>query len=253
MVTIVIVSAAAMWSLARYQQTKFEELAESFSSLKAYDSRFDQAQAILTRYKQHATIEDQLCTASSCKFTIVLKNFLIDDYVPVRMRWFDRKLLRLFGIRPAAVVARAAIKDGTVQEAELAAAYESTRGAWMWASWGSVVHLSRASKCENLALGRESSYAITTGHTNQSNMHGPYVSANFEPSISDGERARCQYIRFDCMTSVIECAKNVSAGAREFMPRVDQDIANNESIRQTHAQQYSDAVRRCLYGTEKIR
>lgn len=250
---VLIVSAASMWSLARYQQTKFEKLAESVSRLKAYDSPFDQAEEILTRYKQHATVEDQPCTASSCKFTIVLKNFLVDNHVPVRTRWFDSKLLRLFGVRPAAVVARAAIKDGTVQESELAAAYESTRGAWIWASWSSVVHLSLASKCENLALGRESSYMVTTGHTNQSNMHGPYVSATFEPSINDSERARCQYIRFDCMTSLIECANNGSVGARKFMPRVEQDIADTETIRQVHPEQYSDAVHRCLYGTQKIK
>jgi hypothetical protein len=253
MVVVALLSVFSMWLTARHQRAKFEELGRRCSTLKANTTNFEVAKQILNAYSQHATIEGQTCTGLRCKFIIVLTNFLVDrdPNNAGSGRWFDIKLLRHVGIRPAVAVAKVSVESGRVQTGEFVAAYESTRGAWIWASWNSVVQLSQALKCANLAQGRERAYAFSVGYTNQPNMDGPYVSAFFEPAVDESERERCQYIKFDCMTSFSECSKDQSLGARPLMPRIDQELVQNDSIRQSHSEQYENAVRECLYAPEK--
>jgi hypothetical protein len=208
-----------------------------------------EVQELRRLYQSPALLDEWNCDAASCKLRIVVANFMVDrDFVAREggLR-FNTRLLRRLGIRPAMAIADVSLRNGKVQEIEFAATYESPRGEWIWAIWQTIDEFPPALKCDGLVLQRHHAYAVRSGHTEPALPTGPFVSGIFQPQASQSERDRCQRIRFECVTSLLDCATDPRTGAGPFMPQVYQDILSDNAVWEANPQ-YSTAVDDCFWG-----
>lgn len=100
-------------------------------------------------------------------------------------------------------------------------------------------------KCDLFALQRHRAYAVSSGHNEPLLPTGPFVKATFQPDISESERSHCQRIRFACMTSLDDCAKDPQLGAGLFMRFIYQDIRADREVRSA-IPEYSRIVDACF-------
>jgi hypothetical protein len=243
-----VIGVLVLRSVVRQQQARLQELASRLSFLRVTESTFADSEQIRLLYKTEAAIDGENCSASSCKFRILLVNFLVDRRTekPPDGRWFNLRLLRRLGIRPAAGLGVVTIKDGKVQEVRFSATYESAQDEWIWAHWSGVAQFSPVLKCESDLLSHHRSYVVRTGRSAMNSMNGPYTSAEFQSEANRRDRTRCQSIRFECLTSLSECAGDVSKRARAFMPSIYQDLVDDEAAQRADPQRYWAAERECL-------
>lgn len=238
----------SLWLLARYQRASFEELAKQVSALQVGKSSFIDAKQLADRYRPHVRTTPENCDAHSCEFTVILTNFLVDRAKnrPPDGRWFNFRAFRRLGIRPALAVATATVKDGTIQEVRFDAAYEGTRGEWLYAEWTSMIEFPPMLRCQILTQQRHPGYVVSTGRAATADMPGRYVSVTFGKVINDTERNRCEHIKFDCMTNVSECGKDIPLAARAFMPLISQDVIDDDALRRSDPEKYATSIDQCL-------
>jgi len=118
-----VITVALFWLLACHQRKTFEELAKQFSALQVGNSTFTDAQQLADRYRPYVRTAQESCTAHSCEFRVLLANFLVDRSYsrPPDGRWFNLRLFRRLGIRPAVAIATATVEDGKVRKVNFAA------------------------------------------------------------------------------------------------------------------------------------
>lgn len=247
-----VIAVLVMWSLARYQQTKFEDLSTRVSTLRAGESTLADAETLHSFYKSRATIDEWKCEAGSCKLRIVLANFLVNlsSGKPENSFRINTHLLRMLGIRPAMAMSEVFVSDGKIKEVDFAALYEHPRGDWIWGTWNAMDVFAHALKCQGLTLQRNPHYVAISDRSKYWDLNGPVVSGLFQPQATKDDQSRSRYIRFGCMTSPFECIKDPSSGAGPFMPLVYQDILAERAARDANPQEYSKAYRayeECVY------
>ena len=245
---VLAVAPLATWSLARYYQRQFETLSAQAAVLRVEQSKFADADELSRSYLSHALLDKWYCEGTSCHLRIVLANLFTDRGLlsaPDRKRSINCRALRQVGIRPAMVVVDISVIDNVVQEVQFTAAYQTPRRYWLWGGWDAVKELPPALKCDLFAIQRHRAYAASSGHTEPLPPPGPFVKATFQPDISESERSHCQRIRFACMTSLDDCAKNPQLGAGPFMPFIYQDIRADKVVRSA-IPEYSRVVDACF-------
>ena len=238
-----------MWSVARYYQRQFEIFSARAAALRVGQSKFADADELSRRYQSRALLSKWNCQGASCKLRIVLANSFVDGSslgAPERRRRINSRALRWLGIRPAIVIADISVDNQVVQEVDVAATYQTSTGYWLWGGWEAVKQFRPAIKCDLLALQRHREYAVTSGHVEPALPTGPFVKAIFQPNIAQADRSRCQRIRFACMTSLDDCARNPKSGAGLFMPSIYEDIQADREVRSA-IPEYWRLVDDCLY------
>jgi nitrogen fixation-related uncharacterized protein len=253
-IIIAVIALVVMWSLARYQQAKFEDLSTRVSALRAGESTLADAEALYRFYKSRATIDEWKCDGESCKLRIELANFLVNCFpdkimVEDTLR-INTHFLRRLGIRPAIAISEVFVSNGKVKQVDFSTTYESPIGFWVWGAWHAMDEFDHALKCQSLKLQRNSNYVVQSFPNGSDSFHGRVVTAFFQTQASPDEKNRSQYIKFGCMTSPFDCTKNLSLGAGPFMPLVYQDILAEKAIRDAKPQEYSTAYKAyedCVY------
>ena len=245
-----------MWALVRYEQRQFEKLAADALVLRPGESTLSEVEEFSHHYQPQADIEikNGPCTAASCELEIILTNFLEKPSYggdrPSDRHWLNRSFLRRLGIRPAEARLFVMVRQDKVEVVYFTAAYESPTGLWTLASWGEFAHFKRGFECEIEAVHRRHpnyllEYAYGPGGPHQD----IFVSACFRKEASEEERQRCRSIRFSCMTSLFDCAKDRSA-AQLLMPEIYQDLLNDEAVRKVDPKGYSDTLWNCIKRPE---
>jgi hypothetical protein len=216
------------------------------------ESTFSQVEEFSRQYQSQATIEIENgpCTPASCEVDITLANFLARPSYglerPTYRHWLNTSFFRRLGIRPAEARLFVMVRQNKVEVVYFSAAYESTTGLWTVASWGEFAHFKQGFECEIEAIQRRHPDYLLDYEYGPGQAHQDiFVSACFRKEASEEERKRCRLIRFSCMTSLSDCAKDRSAADR-LMPQIYHDLLEDEAIRKADPERYSDTLWNCI-------